>query len=98
MAVYMNKEGKKMYPVCSWEANQHKLYNAHDRLMCEFYEGNRSEDIFEKIDEVEKAMDIFDAHVIKGIVYATWEDGLLIKKYVGKYDARKAMIAMKASV
>lgn len=36
--LYRNKQGKKLYPVCSWEENQHKLYNAHDRIMNSIYD------------------------------------------------------------
>lgn len=86
MAIYRDKNtGKKLYPVCSWEKNQHKLYNAHDRLMNAMYEGKVD---FDALERVEKAMSAFDAHVIDGIVYATYEDSLLIKDYVGAYDAR----------
>lgn len=79
-----NKEGKKLYPVCSWERNQHKLYNAHDRAMLNLYEGGS----YEEVERIERAMCAFDAHVIGGIVYATWEDSNIIKDYVWAYNAR----------
>lgn len=80
-----NKQGKKMYPVCSWEQNQHKLYNAHDRVMNAYTEGLVD---YEVVEKVEKAMGAFEAHVIDGIVYATWEDRNLIMDYVFAYNAR----------
>lgn len=79
------KTGKKLYPVCSWEKNQHKLYNAHDRIMNAISEGKGD---FDALERIEKAMSAFDAHVKDGIVYATYEDSLLIKDYVGAYNAR----------
>lgn len=79
------KTGKKLYPVCSWEKNQHKLYNAYDRIMNAISEGKGN---FDELERVEKALSAFDAHVKDGIVYATYEDGLLIKNYVWGYDAR----------
>lgn len=95
MKLYTNKEGKKLYPVCSWEQNQHKLYNAHDRILnhrddliengCSDEEWERCED---SIRRIEKAMTAFENHVIEGIVYATWEDGKIIKDYVWAYNAR----------
>ena len=85
MAYRDKNTGKKLYPVCSWEKNQHKLYNAHDRIMNSIYEGKADYDALEKI---EKAMSAFESHVIKGVVYATWEDGLLIKDYVWASNAR----------
>lgn len=84
--VYKDKQtGKKLYPVCSWEENQHKLYNAQDRIMNAIYDGETDWDAVERID---KAISAFEAHVIGGIVYATYEDSLLIKDYVWAYNAR----------
>lgn len=84
--VYIDKRsGKKLYPVCSWEQNQHKLYNAHDRVMIAFYDGKAD---YNDLKKIERAIDIFDSHVINGIVHATYEDGLIIKDYIWAYDAR----------
>lgn len=80
-----NKQGKKMYPVCSWEQNQHKLYNAHDRVWIAVEEGKAE---YEDLEKVEKAMGAFEAHVIDGIVFATWEDRNLIMDYIFAYNAR----------
>ena len=79
------KSGKKLYPVCNWEQNQHKLYNAHDRIMVAIYDGKAEYDVLKKI---ERAIDVFNTHIINGIVYASWEDGLIIKDYIWAYDAR----------
>ena len=84
--LYRNKEGKKLYPVCSWEKNQHKLYNAHDRIMVAYYE-NEAE--YEEVERVDEALAAFDRYVIDGIVYATWEEGQLIKDYIWAYNARR---------
>ena len=83
--LYRNKEGKKLYPICSWENNQHKLYNAHDRIMVAYYDNEAD---YEEVERVEEAMAAFDRYVINGIVYATWEEGQLIKDYVWAYNAR----------
>ena len=80
-----NQECKKLYPVCSWEKNQHKLYNAHDRIYVAWKEGECE---YSELEKIERAMWVFDSHVIDGIVYATWEDGLIIKDYVWAYNAR----------
>lgn len=79
MKLYRNKQGKKLYPICSWEENQHKLYNAHDRIMNSIYEAQ---------ERVEKALEAFDRYVINGLVYATYEESCLIKDYVAAYNAR----------
>lgn len=90
--LYRNKQGKKLYPVCSWEENQHKLYNAHDRIMNSIYEaqeaGGDLEPLYEAQERVEKALEVFDRYVINGLVYATYEESCLIKDYVAAYNAR----------
>lgn len=94
MEVYRDKKGNKLYPVCNWEQNQHKLYNAYDRIMLAIYDAqdaNNSDELdrlFEAKDKIERALGAFDRYVIKGIVYATYQDGLLIKDYVWAYNAR----------
>lgn len=85
MKLYKNKEGKKMYPVCNWENNQHKLYNAYDRIVVAVYDGKAEYDELEKI---QKALDAFNSFVVNGMVYATYEDSLLIKDYIWAYNAR----------
>ena len=81
MKLYRNKQGKKLYPVCSWEENQHKLYNAHDRIMNSIYEaqeaGRDLEPLYEAQERVEKALEAFDRYVINGLVYATYEEKFL---------------------
>ena len=85
MKLYRNKEGKKLYPVCSWEKNQHKLYNAHDRVCVAIYEGEAD---YDDLAKVEEAMGAFERYVINGLVYATYEMGKIIKDYVWAYNAR----------
>lgn len=83
---------KTLYPVCSWEENQHKLYNAHDRIMNAIYEARESgedeEPLYRALENVERVLDAFNKHVIQGIVYATYEDSCLIMDYVAVYNAR----------
>ena len=98
MKTYRDKEtGKKLYPVCAWEPNQHKLYNALDRAhnrVSDLYEDRAATD--EEIDEaeawveeVERLLEIFDSHVApNGIVVALWEDRNKIKDIIGAYDMR----------
>ena len=87
MKLYKDKKtGKKLYPVCSWEDNQHKLYNAHDRIMNAIYDGEAD---YDQLERIEKAMSAFDSCVINGMVYATYEDSILIKDYVWAYNARQ---------
>lgn len=85
LPLYRLKSGEKIYPVCSWEENQHKLYNAHDRVMNAIYEGRAD---YDDLARVERALNAYEAHVINGIVYATWADRNLIRDFVFAYNAR----------
>ena len=89
--IYRNKAGQKLYPVCSWEANQHKLYNAYDRAMIQCYDTDWSDEAMAERDRIEHAINVFDGCVINGLVYATYEDGQIIKDYVWAYNARGGM-------
>ena len=86
--LYRNKAGEKLYPVCSWERNQHKLYNAHDRAMIACYDTDWSEEADKERERVEQAIFAFDSCVINGLVYATYKDSLVIKDIIWAYDAR----------
>lgn len=86
--IYRNKAGKKLYPVCKWEDNQHKIYNAHDRIMIRIYEaqengGEDLEALYKEQERIEKALELIDACVIDGLVYATYEDGLILRILYG---------------
>ena len=82
-----NKEGKTMYPVCSWEANQHKLMNAYDRAWLRRHDEDWSDESCAEMERVQRALAAFD-YVINGLVYATYEDSLLIKDIIWAYDLR----------
>ena len=86
--LYRNKEGQKLYPVCSWEKNQHKLYNAYDRALIWCYDTDWSEEAMNERDRVEEALAAFDSCVINGLVYATYQMGQIIKDIIWAYDAR----------
>ena len=92
--LYRDKNtGKKLYPVCEWEENQHKIYNAHDRIMIRIYEAQETEredleDLYKEQERIEKALEIIDRHIIDGLVYATYEDGLIVKDLILAYNIR----------
>ncbi len=86
--LYKDGEGRKLYPVCSFEHNQHKLYNAHDRAMNRLYDGDDSEEAIAELERVERALSAFNSHVYGPTVYATYEESKLIKDIVAAYDVR----------
>lgn len=90
--------GEKLYPVCKWEPNQHKMYNALDRAhnaVSDLYEDKYStceqiDKALDWVDEVERLLEIFDSHVASnGLVYASYKDGQKIKDIILAYDARQ---------
>ena len=87
--------GIKYYPVCSWEQNQHKLYNAHDREFNKMFDAENDkvpsadfEKISDELDEIDRLISVFSDYVIDGIVYATYEDCIKIKDYIAAYNCR----------
>lgn len=86
--VYKNKAGQKLYPVCSWQNNQHKLYNASDRARIWEVESGYSEKASAEVEEIDRLIDIFNNSIIGGLVYATYADYVKIKEIIAAYDAR----------
>ena len=76
-----------------WEDNQHKIYNAYDRIVIRLYEAHENggedlEALYKEQERIEKALELIDACVIDGLVYATYEDGLILKDLIWAYNAR----------
>ncbi len=89
--VIRDKKGRKLYPVCSFEANQHKLYNALDRAKLREYDEGYTDEVASEIWRIEAALDSFNSHVVGNTVYATYEDSVVIKDLIGAYDVRHDM-------
>ena len=85
------KDGKKLYAVCRWESNQHKIYNAYDRAMIRCYEEG-TEEAFKHREKIETALKWIDNVKDDGLVYAPWEEYKLIKELIGGYDLRHDFI------
>lgn len=88
LKLYKNRDGEKLYPVCSWERNQHKLYNALDRANIRREEEGWTEKVCAEYDRIQDALEAFDSYVFGGIVYATYKDGCIIKDIIAAYDCR----------
>jgi hypothetical protein len=93
MAVIIKKDGTKLYPCCSFEANQHKLYNAYDVAMCALYDAEENNDseamnrAQEAVDRVETALG-WEYCVYNGLIYAPYDVYKIIKDIVVAYDLR----------
>ena len=95
MKLYRTKDGTKLYPCCSWEKNQHKLYNALDNINNAIYDAEEEKAsieemirLYDRREEIENALSWFDRYVVDGMVYAPYEQYLLIKDIVWAYNAR----------
>ena len=94
LSIIMNESGEKLYPVCSWSKNQHKLRNAYVKSqnnLWKAFENGTNED-YEKALKIDKWIthlsEVFDYGVkIKGIVYATYRERQAIKSIIARYDA-----------
>ena len=100
LKLYKNKEGQKLYPVCSWEANQHKLYNAHDRIM-NYIDDLETADTVDMVklnaaytrqEEIEHLLGVFSQYVFGGIAYATWADRNRMMEIFAAYDVRHDIV------
>lgn len=88
--VLKDEKGTRLYPVCSWERNQHKLYATQVRIQNEVSDAEiLGEDApYSALERIDIAVKAFDAHVVNGIVYAPYEIGQMIKNYIWAYDLR----------
>lgn len=88
--VLKDEKGTRLYPVCSWERNQHKLYATQVRIQNEVSDaeilGEKAP--YSALERIDIAVKAFDAHVVNGIVYAPYEIGQMIKNYIWAYDLR----------
>lgn len=94
LSVIVNESGEKLYPVCLWGKNQHKLRNAYVKSqnnLWEAFENGTKEDYDKALKDdkwITHLSEVFDHGIkVKGIVYATYKEGRAIKEIIAKYDA-----------
>ena len=61
--------------------------------MIRIYEAQKTgkedlEDLYKEQERIEKALEIIDRHIVDGLVYANYEDGLIVKDLIWAYDIR----------
>ena len=81
----VTRKGVRLYPVCKWYDNQHKLYNYNDKMYNKAHDEGTQE-AFEAFYESERLLDVFHGNIINGIVYATYKDYCKLKDIIGYYD------------
>lgn len=82
----IKRGAKKLYPVCGWYKNQHKMYNYNDKMAIAYYD-TYGDSEYEALRESERLLSVFNDGVRSdGIVYAEYEDYKKIKDIIGYYD------------
>ena len=83
--------GEKCYPCCSWEQNQHKIYNAHDKAYIALMESDMDKDYeeyeraYEWLNKVEELLTMFDNHIVGNWVYLPYKQYKLAKEIIARY-------------
>ena len=81
------KNGVKLYPVCKWASNQHKMYNYNDKAAIRAQD-TLTDEALSELEESQRLLAVFDSNLYNGLVYAEYNDYCKIKKIIGKYNAR----------
>ena len=86
-----NSKGQKLYPVCNWNANQHKIDYWLTKAKNYRYDNLDDLKAWDEVEKYEKMLDVFDGFhengkVIDGLVYAVWKDAEAIKEAIVCYD------------
>lgn len=80
--------GKKFYPICSFEKNEHKIHYWYIKALNTCYDTNfTDEKALKQRDTAEKMLEYFQCYTHNdGIVYAPYKDGQTIKEMIIAYD------------
>nr|DAM10910.1 MAG TPA: hypothetical protein [Caudoviricetes sp.] len=84
----------KLYPVASWERNQHVFYNAVDRAQNSLFDARENgvgiEEAEECLEKYNNALAKFDfgPKDSRGVVYAEYNDYKFMKDVIGGYAER----------
>lgn len=83
----ITRDGEKLYPVCGWEKNQHKMFNYNDKMYNYMVESDYGDAEVDAFEESERLLDVFNGGVRSdGLVYAVYGDYKKIKDIIGYYD------------
>ena len=89
MKLYRTKDtNEKLYPVCNWENNQHKIGYWYTKASND-YNMNPTDETEAVYDDARAMMEAFDSYVINGMVYATYSMYKRLKEAIVCYDLRR---------
>lgn len=91
--LYKNDRGEKMYPIGSYEKEEHKLYNEKNRIENELdslYISNINNELINQLEK--RLMDVIELLEeivnINGVAYATYKYYKLSKDIICSYNLR----------
>lgn len=96
MVLIDKQTGQKLYPVCNFKDNQHRLAWAIDVCEHELIEAltdgsgpERFEYLDNKLNELREILELFNGGVREkdGLVYLTYQDGRKAKNVINRYLA-----------
>lgn len=84
--IYKDSNGKKLYPVCGFQKNQHKFDYWYTKAMNKWYENPDDDDAWEDRERKERWMECATCFVFDGLIYAPWELYNEMKEAIVCYD------------
>lgn len=88
MKLYRTKDtNEKLYPVCNWENNQHKIGYWYTKARND-YDMELNDETEARYNDACEMMEAFDHYVINGIVYAPYQMYKRLKEAIICYDVR----------
>ena len=89
------KTGEKLYPIGSWEENEHKLYNFYNKADTA-YRTHPTDEGFERKRKAMELLEKFDnSPRYNGIVYVNYDDYKEMKNVIREYNFRNDISAIK---
>lgn len=91
MVLIDKQTGQKLYPVCRWEDNQHKLdyliTTLENEIEEDFMQNRYDESKESKLNRIRELLVDFNGGVHKdGLVYMTYKEGQEVKALIAGYD------------
>lgn len=84
-----NRNGKKLYPVCNWQNNQHKMFNYYDKMYLKMIDNDYDDNSIDDYENAERLLNVFNTGVYNdGLVYAEYNDYKAIKDIISFYDCK----------
>lgn len=85
MKTYRDDKGRKLYPVCGFQKNQHKFDYWHTKALNRWYD-DHSDKNYDELEKTESWMLCATTYIFNGLIYAPWEHYNEMKEAIVAYD------------